>query len=121
MKTFIVLFLCISPLKPDLTFRFKDISISQALATFKRYGGSNLELPFEVEGRIKMLVVEMRDFYLTVKATGIQTHNDAAKPQPVETVLIIYQKKTRDFYAKACALGGIVEITGVLPPEQKKR
>lgn len=95
--------------KPDLTLRFKDISITRALSSAKLVG-IKLELPIKIEGRIGQLLIEVRGQWVFMRADAISIVGD-----PVRWVAAVYHRKTEAWWVKAEALGGIIEVNGVIP------
>jgi hypothetical protein len=101
--------LTIFPPKPDLALRFKDISITQALGAAKLVG-IKLELPFKVEGRVGLLLVELRGKVVTLQVEGIRIEGDY-----IRWVRGSYNRRNEQWALKAEALGGLIELEGVIP------
>jgi hypothetical protein len=100
------------PSKPDMTLKFQDISIIQAWSAAKLAGFKNDLQLFPAEGRIGLLLIEVRGNIVTAKASRFYIKGD-----PVRWVTIMYNRKTEFWYMKAEALGGIIEVEGVFPKE----
>jgi hypothetical protein len=110
MQTILVaVALTIFPPKPDLTLRFNDISITQAIGSAKLVG-IKLDLPFKIEGRVGLLVVELRGKVVMVRAERISVAGDY-----VRWVRGYYNRRTEQWALKAEALGGLIELEGVIP------
>lgn len=107
--TFLTLFLAVHPVKADMTLRFQDISIAQAMSA-ARLVGLKTELPVPLEGRIGMLLIELRGNLVSVNANKLYIQGD-----PIRSIKAYYNRRTEYWHAKAEALGGIIELDGVLP------
>lgn len=112
---FLTVALLVSPFKVDLAAKFNDISITQVLKQAKLFG-LNVELPslLKLEGRIKSVRIELRGDWIFANANGFLMEGD-----PLRWVRIVYNSKTREYAVTAEALGGLIELLGVLPKGTK--
>jgi DhnA family fructose-bisphosphate aldolase class Ia len=113
IKIGLLLLVFVYPPKAELSAKFKDISIMQALRLAKTFG-ADLDVPIKLEGRIKTFNIEVRTHTITVYAGGFNTVNDYTR-EPVQWIRVLYGRKTREYHLKAEALGGLIEVTGVVP------
>lgn len=111
---FLTLLLAVYQLKPDLSLKFNDISITRSLALAKMFGVI-LDLPFKLEGRISLLQVEFRNKIVVAKMEKILLDNDSSKEPAIRYLKGHYNRHTAYWDAKAEMLGGLVELTGVIP------
>jgi hypothetical protein len=72
--------------------------------------GLNIELPIRLEGRIGQLLIEFRGNIVTLHANKFYIQGD-----PIRTIKAYYNRRTEYWYIKAEALGGIIELDGVIP------
>lgn len=111
---FLALLLAIYPPKPDLSLKFKDISITRAMSLAKTFGMS-VELPIKLEGRIGLLVIELRGKLVQMKLERVMLDNDASKEPAIRNATAIYSRTTQVWLIRAEALGGVIELEGKLP------
>jgi len=111
----------IYPAKPDMSMNFTGIMVPRALALAKTFG-IKIEppmlggKPIDVSGcRITKLRIEMRGRLVLATINGFQTHQDSAKEELLRTATMWVNRHSGDFHVKAEALGGLIELTGVLP------
>lgn len=67
--------LVIYPPKPNMTLKFRDISLTQTLALAKLYGFKN-ETNFLPKGKIGFLLIEVRTNIITVQAKSFYIQGD---------------------------------------------
>ncbi len=110
---FLAMLLTIYPPKPDLAVKFTDISISRTLSLAKTFG-IDIDLSKygikPIEGRIGFIRIELRGnlVFVTIK-------NVTIKGDPIESVVALYHRKTSWWSVKAIALGGVIELEGIVP------
>lgn len=113
IRVFVTFLLASYSPTPDLAVKFNDISITRTLGLAKTLG-FDLDLAKyglqPIEGRIGFLRVEMRQHVVVIIANNINIKGD-----PIESVAAFYNRKTKWWSIKARALGGIIEVEGVLP------
>lgn len=105
----LILLFAIHPPKYEHRAIFRDISLSQALFAAKMSLG--FDVPIKILGRVKIITIEVRPYYVTAYANGFNVLND-----PLRWVRIIYARPTREYSLKAEALGGLIELDGTIPP-----
>ena len=110
----LVILLAIHPPKPDLSLKFKDISITRAMSLAKTFGMS-VDLPFKLEGRIGLLVIELRGKLVQMKLERVMLDNDTSKEPAIRNATAIYNRTTQAWMIRAEALGGVIELEGKLP------
>jgi hypothetical protein len=108
--TFLTIILAVYPVKADMTMRFQDISISQALAAARLVGFKPDGVIIPPEGRIGLLLIEFRGNLVTINASNLNIQRD-----PIRWIKAVYNRKTEYWSLKAEALGGIIELDGVMP------
>jgi hypothetical protein len=110
-SAFLAILLAVYPIKADMTLRFQDISIMQSLAA-ARLVGFEADIPSFVppEGRIGALLIEVRGNIVNINASKLYIQGD-----PIRSLKAFYNRKTDYWYVKAEALGGIIELDGIIP------
>lgn len=86
----------------------RDISISQAMLALKMAAG--IDVPLKVFGRLGSANAVVTSRYIIAKAERFSILGD-----PVKWVRITYNRKTREYVVVAEALGGLIELAGVVP------
>lgn len=123
-NVFLLILLLAYPVRPDTSFKFNNISISQALSA-ARAMGVKLELPdiggksVKIEGRIVKLTVEIRGQIVYVHANGFNL-SEPGEPW-IRWLKLYYNRKTDQWYAQSEMLGGLVEASGVVLPSKKAK
>ena len=105
----VLLLVTVFPPKPDMTMRFQDISITQALGA-ARMVGLKTDFPISLEGRLGLLLIEVRGNIVTLQASKISIQGD-----PIRSVKAVYHRRTEEYSIRAEALGGLIELAGVMP------
>jgi hypothetical protein len=111
ISLFFSLLFLIYPIKPDMSLKFKDISIFQSLNAMRLVGVKTDFIPvIPKEGRIGSIVIEIRGNLVTINANKFYIKGD-----PIVYLKAFYNRKTEYWYLKTEALGGIIEIEGIMP------
>jgi hypothetical protein len=110
IKLFLILLLTVFPPKADLTMRFTDISIAKTISLAKTMG-IKIDFPYlPKEGIIGSLVIEFHGNIVVANANKFYIAGD-----PITKVKVYYHRKSEYWHIKLHALGGIIEIEGVIP------
>ncbi len=109
----VLLLVSVFPPKPDMTLRFQDISMTQALGA-ARLVGLKADLPIPLEGRVGFLLIEVRGNIVTLHASRILMQGD-----PIRSINAVYHRRKEEYYVRAEALGGLIELHGVIPKQPK--
>lgn len=96
--------------KPEQRLELKDISITQTVSAVRMLLPGTLPQFNAPPGRVKRVVIEVRPHTIMVLATGFNILTD-----PVRSIRGVYLRRTREYALTAEALGGLIELTGVLP------
>lgn len=110
----LALLLFLYPIQPELSIKFKDISVKASLAAIQEVY-PKLDVIPKVEGRVGNLTILKRGNLVVARVKHIMLHNDAAKPQPLESFTVHYNIHTGRYWIHAIALGGIFDLDGELP------
>lgn len=113
-KLLLAVLLFAYPVKPDMSLKFKDISVSRAMSLAKTFG-VDAELPFKVEGRIGLLAIEFRGKLVQMKLERVTLDNDSTKEPMIRQATAAYNRTTKEWNVRAEALGGLIEVEGVMP------
>lgn len=103
------------PVKPDLTLKLTDISITKTIELAKALGYdirppriANSAPPFA--GRIGRATLELRGNIIKVDVRAINMPNDT-----ITSATIWYNSRKEFYSAKIFALGGLIEVDGSIP------
>lgn len=113
-KLLIAVLLFAYPVKPDMSLKFKDISVSRALSLAKTFG-VDAELPIKLEGRIGLLAIEFRGKLVQMRLERVALDNDPVKEPAIRQATATFNRTTKEWNVRAEALGGLIEVTGVMP------
>lgn len=103
--------------KADMSLKFKDISIKQTLWLVKTMGVPTDSFP-KLEGKIGNLRVGLYGDIILGRVDAVQTQQDSTKEEVIRWATVIYNRKTGWFEVRSEALGGLIELQGVLPNEK---